>query len=465
MKSKSRRKRVRGRNSGDSRKGVLETIHLNASGIDIGGKSHWVAVPPDRSESSVREFKCFTPDLHAIADWLEECGIDTVAMESTGVYWVPLYEILEERGFEVLLVNAQHAKGVPGRKTDVVDCQWLQQLHTFGLLRSSFRPEESIVALRSLTRHREQLVKSAATCIHRMQKSLVLMNLHLHTVITDISGVTGLAILRDIASGETSPETLARHRSRRCRSTEAEIATALTGHYKPEQVFVLRQNLELYDSYEHQIAHCDQEIESVLAQLEQDCETPDKPLEPSKKRIQIKANSPRFDVRSPLYKICGGSDLTSLPGIGPSGALTIISEVGTDMSHWETEKHFASWLTLSTNNKISGGKVLASRTRPSANRATTTLRIAAMSIGRSDNELGAFYRRLSSRIGKAKATTATARKLAILVYRVLKDDLQYEERTAAEYDQKLKTRLTKNLQRRAANLGYLLVEADTGIVP
>jgi len=395
---------------------LLEKIHLNAAGIDIGSGSHWVAQP-------VREFKSFTHELIELAVWLEACGIDTVAMESTGVYWVPLYEILEERGIEVLLVNARHVKNVPGRKSDVFDCQWIQQLHTFGLLRGSFRPTAEITVIRTLVRHRDKLVEDAAACIQRMQKALTLMNLQLHKVISDVTGVTGMLILRDIVSGETDPAVLARYRNSRCKASEEEIAASLTGHYRDEHLFVLRQQLEVYDFYQEKIHRCDDQIEIRIHALETPCESPARelpaPRRPSPKR-KPQGNAPSFEIRSPLFKLSGGVDLTELPGIGPYAALKLISEIGLDMHCWPTEHHFTSWLTLAPNNKISGGKLLSSRTQPSANRAAKILRIAAMTLHRSDHALGAFYRRLAARTDKPKAITATARKLAILVYRMLK---------------------------------------------
>ena len=410
---------------------ILEKIHLNAAGIDIGSESHWVAVPEDRDEQPVREFKSFTHELIALADWLAACGIDTVAMESTGVYWIPLYEILEERGMEVLLVNARHVKGVPGRKTDILDCQWIQQLHTFGLLRGSFRPDAPITAIRSLVRHRDQLVEAAASYVQRMQKAMVLMNLQLHNVISDVTGVTGIAILRDIVAGETDPSVLARHRHPRCKASEQEIVASLTGHYRDEHLFVLRQAIELYDLYQEKILGCDEQIEARIRALEATCDTPDQLLPKSRKIGNRSANQPHFEIRSPLFVLCGGVDLTELPGIGPYGALKLISEIGFDMSRWPTEKHFVSWLTVAPHNKISGGKLLSSRTQPSANRAAKIFRMAAMSLGRSDHALGAFYRRMGARVGKAKAITATARKLALLVYRMLQGKIQYQERGGA----------------------------------
>ncbi|MGH2609168.1 MAG: IS110 family transposase [Tepidiformaceae bacterium] len=443
---------------------MLEKIHLNAAGIDIGSESHWVAVPGDRDDQPVRQFPSFTQDLHALADWLEACGIETVAMESTGVYWIPLYEILEERGFEVLLVNARHVKGVPGRKTDVLDCQWIQQLHTFGLLRGSFRPTAPISALRSLVRHRDQLVEAAASYIQRMQKALVLMNLQLHNVISDVSGVTGIAILRDIAAGKTDPAVLARHRHPRCQATEEQIAASLTGHYREEHVFVLRQALELYDVYQATIRRCDEEIEAKLRALQADCEVSSAAVPKSRRSSGRSANEPAFDLRAPLFGLCGGVDLSELPGIAPYGALKLVSEIGLDMSRWASEKHFTAWLTLAPRPEITGGKVLRSRTQPSANRVAKLLRMAAMSLGRSDHALGAFYRRLAARVGKAKAITATARKLAILVYRMLRDRMSYREVSGAEYDQQQRPRILRGLRKRAASLGFELVDTQTGLV-
>jgi len=441
---------------------LLEKIHLDAAGIDIGSESHWVAVPEDRDDPPVREFKSFTHELLALADWLATCGIETVAMESTGVYWIPLYEILEERGIEVLLVNARHVKGVPGRKTDILDCQWLQQLHTFGLLRGSFRPDAPIAALRSLVRHRDQLVEAAAAYVQRMQKTLVLMNLQLHNVISDVTGTTGIAILRDIVAGQTDPAGLAHHRHPRCKATEAEIAASLTGHYRDEHLFVLRQALEIYDLYQEKLRACDTEIETRIHALEASCD----PVEgqPPASRAKRGANEPGFDLRSPLFTLCGGVDLTQLPGIGAYSALKLISEIGLDMSRWPSEKHFASWLTVSPQNQISGGKLLRTRTQPSANRAAKILRMAAMSLGRSDHALAAFYRRLGARVGKTKAIIATARKLALLVYRMLRYKIHYHEPSAADYDRQQRTRILRGLRKRAASLGFELVDTRTGLV-
>lgn len=316
MPSKSRRSK-RTTERGQREQQFLKRIHLNAAGIDVGSRSHWVAVPEDRDERPVRDFKSFTHDLHALADWLKACGVTTVAMESTGVYWIPLFEILEERGFEVLLVNALHVKNVPGRKTDILDCQWIQQLHTFGLLRGSFRPSAQITAIRTLVRHRDQLVTGTASYIQRMQKALTLMNLQLHNVISDITGATGLAILREIVDGQTDPAQLARHRDYRCKASEVEIAASLTGHYRDEHVFVLRQELTLYDFYQEQVRACDAQIEARLHALEATSEPPVDAVPKPQRRRPRKKSDPDFELHSPLLRLCGGVDLTEIPGMAP----------------------------------------------------------------------------------------------------------------------------------------------------
>jgi transposase len=440
---------------------LLERINPNAAGIDCGSETHFVAIPPDRDATPVRSFPTFTTDLQRLADWLSACGVTSVAMESTGVYWIPLYEILEARGFAVVLVNARHVKNVPGRKTDVVDCQWLQELHSVGLLRGSFRPTAAIAALRAYLRHRETLVQSAATHVQRMQKALVQMNLQLAVVISDITGVTGLRIVRDIIAGQTDPHALAQHRDHRCQASEAEITAALTGHYRPEHVFVLQQNLELFDAYQRQMGACDAAIEAHIHTRAAQAPAPAASLPAPRTKKKPRANEPRFEIRTPLHQLTG-VDLTQIDALGPYSALRLLGEIGTDMSRWPTEKHFTSWLTLAPHNKISGGRLLSSKTQPSANRAAGILRMAAMNLGRTETALGAFYRRLAYRVGKAKAITATARKLAILVYRTLKDSLLYQDPGAAAYDAQHRVRVLRRLRQRAANLGFSLVNRDTG---
>ena len=442
----------------------LQQVHLNAAGIDIGSEQHWVAVPQGRDEASVRCFSSFTTGLHQLADWLQHCGIETVAMESTGVYWIPLYELLQERGLTVLLVNARHIKNVPGRKDDVLDCQWIQKLHTFGLLRGSFRPDADIVALRSYVRHRDTLLAEAGAWVQRMQKALVQMNLHLHNVLSDITGTTGMAILRDIVAGRTDPAQLARHRDYRCRASEQELIESLTGNYRPEHLFALQQALQLYDFYQLQLRQCDTRIEQALAALRDSVQPPAAEFPPPRRKHTQRDNEPRFDLRAPLFALNAGVDITQLPGISPYNGLKLISEVGTDMTRFKTEKHFVSWLTLSPHVKASGGKVLSSRTRLSANRAAHHFRLAALSVGRSDTALGAFYRRLAARIGKPKALTATARKLAVLFYRLLTGQLSAQNFDASHYEQQQRQRTVRSLRRRAKSLGLQLLDVRTGEV-
>lgn len=440
---------------------VLERLHPDAAGIDCGSAEHFVAVPPDRDTAPVRAFATFTGDLHRLADWLTVCRVTHVAMEATGVYWIPVFEILEARGFQVILVNARHVKHLPGRKSDVSDCEWLRDLHILGLLRGSFRPADGIVALRGYLRHRTTLIECAGALVQRMQKALVQMNVQLPLVVSDITGVTGLRILRDIVAGPRDPAHLAHHRDCRCRASEVDIVAALTGNYRAEHVFVLQQNLELFDAYQQQLAACDTAIEAHLGGLTAAATAPARSLPPARRRQKPRNNEPRFDIRAPLCQLTG-ADLSQMDGMGPYNALRLLSEIGTDMSRWATEKHFTSWLGLAPQNTISGGRLLSSRTQPSANRAATILRVAVMNVGRTQTALGAFYRRIAFRIGKAKAITATARKLAILVYRMLKHGLVYADPGAATYDAQHRTHIVRRLRQRAGNLGFGLIDLTTG---
>jgi transposase len=442
---------------------VLDHINPNAAGIDCGSAEHYVAVPPDRDATAVRSFPTFTGDLHRLADWLTACGVTHVAMEATGVYWIPIFEILEARGFHVSLVNARHVKHVPGRKSDVSDCEWLRDLHMMGLLRGSFRPTESIVALRAYLRHRAGLVESASEQVQRMQKALVQMNVQLPIVVTDIMGATGQRIVRDIVGGQRDPQRLAKHRDYRCHASEAEIVAALTGNYRPEHVFALTQHLALFDVYQEQLAACDTAIAAHLATLVAAAPPPAAPAPPPRTQAKGRDNAPRIELRQPLYQITG-VDLSQIEAIGPYTALRLVAEIGTDMSRWPTEHHFTSWLTLAPRNRISGGRLLSSGTQPSANRAAALLRLTAMSVGRTQTALGAFYRRLAYRVGKAKAITATARKLAILIYRMLKGELTYQDPGAAAYDAQQHTQTLRRLRNRAAHLGFGLVDLSTGEV-
>jgi transposase len=441
---------------------VLDRINPNVAGLDCGAAEHFVAVPPERDPTPVQSFTTFTNDLLRLADWLTACAVRSVAMEATGVYWIPVYEILEARGFEVLLVNARHLKNVPGRKSDVSDCEWIRELHTVGLLRGSFRPSDRIVALRGYLRHRQTLIESAGTYVQRMQKALVQMNLQLPLVVSDITGVTGLRILRDIVAGHRDPEELAEHRDPRCRASKVEITAALTGNYRPEHLFALQQNLALFDACQAQLALCDRAIDAHVQTLAAHVPIPASPLPAPRVTKKPRDNEPRFEIRAPLHQLTGGVDLTQIDGIAPYTALKLISEIGTDMSRWPTEKHFTSWLTLAPKNKISGGRLLSSRTQPSANRAAAVLRMTAMSLGRTQTALGAFYRRLAARIGKPQAITATARKIAVLIYRALKGELAYRDPGADAYDVQQRTRVLRRLRQRAATLGFSLVNRETG---
>ncbi|HEV3063264.1 MAG TPA: IS110 family transposase [Vicinamibacterales bacterium] len=442
---------------------ALERLHPDAAGIDCGSAEHFVAVPPDRDPMPVRSFATFTGDLNRLADWLTACRVTHVAMEATGVYWIPVFEILEARGFAVILVNARHVKNLPGRKSDVSDCEWLRDLHILGLLRGSFRPAEGIVALRGYCRHRATLIESMGALVQRMQKALVQMNIQLPLVVSDITGVTGLRILRDIVAGQRDPQQLAQHRDYRCRASAAEIVAALTGHYRAEHLFVLQQNLELFDTYQQQLTACDAAVEGHLAQLAVLAPPATSPLPPARRRAKPRENEPRFDLRTPLHQLTG-VDLSQIDGIGPYNALRLIAEIGIDMTRWPTEQHFTSWLTVAPHNRVSGGRLLSSRTPPSANRAAVILRLAAMNLSRTQTALGAFYRRLAFRVGKAKAITATARKLAILVYRTLKHGLRYADPGAAAYDAQQRTRLLRRLRQRAKTLGLGLIDLSTGEV-
>jgi len=442
---------------------ALSRINPNAAGIDCGSSEHYVAVPTDRDAAPVQSFSTFTGDLQRLADWLKGCGVTHVAMESTGVYWIPVFEILEARGFVVSLVNARHVKNVPGRKSDVLDCEWLRDLHMMGLLRGSFRPTDDLIPLRAYLRHRTGLVESAGEQVQRMQKALVQMNVQLPLVVSDIMGKTGQLILRDIVAGERTPDRLARHRDFRCHASEAEIIAALTGNYRPEHIFALTQHLALYDVHQQQLAACDAAIEAHLKTLVAKTPAPTTPLPEPRRRGKVRDNEPRLELRQPLHQLTG-CDLSQIDAIGPYTALRLVAEIGTDMTRWPTEKHFTSWLTLAPRNKISGGRLLSSRTQPSANRAAALLRLAAMSVGRTQTALGAAYRRLAYRVGKAKAITATARKLAILVYRMLKGELVYHDPGAAAYDAQQRDRALRNLRKRATHLGFGLVDLSTGEV-
>lgn len=376
-------------------------------------------------------------------------------MESTSVYWIPAFEILEASGFEVILVNARDAKQVPGRKTDINDAQWLQKLHAYGLLRASFRPDQQIVALRSYVRQRERLLELSSMHILHMQKALMEMNVQLHHVVADVTGATGFKIIRAIIAGERDPARLAQHRDHQCKTPIETIQAALCGHYRDEHVFALTQAVQNYDFSHVQVAECDRRIENVLTHLRAISVAPALPLPKLARRARAGANGFTFDVRRALHSVLG-QDATQIDGIGPYLALKLVAECGTDMQRWPSAKHFTSWLCLAPGNKISGGKVLSSRTRRSGSRAAAALRLAATTVGKTDTALGAFYRRLSARTGKAKAVTATARKIAVLFYNALRHGMQYQDAGASYYEERYRQRVLDGLRRRAASLGYAL---------
>jgi len=433
----------------------LDVVHPNAAGIDIGNESHYVAVPPNRDPEPVRQFACFTEDLRRMAAWLKSCAIDTVAMQSTGVYWLPVYEMLTEEGLRVFLVNARHTKNLPGRKTDVQECQWLLQLHTFGLLNNSFRPPEEICVLRAYWRQRAQHVASASACIQRMQKVLTEMNVQLANVISDISGVTGMAILQAILKGERNRYQLAALADSRIQATREEIARSLEGNWRKELLFILQQEFNLYQTYQQQIAECDIALQAHLQTLEDKIE-PDSQLPPAKANKKARGNAPTgFDLRGELYRI-SGVDLTQIDGINIMCAQTIIAEVGADMTRFPSEAHFASFLGLCPDNQITGGKVFRRGTRHVQNRAATALRMAATSLWRSKTYLGAKFRRLRARLGAPKAITAMAHMLARLVYRMLRYGEHYVDKGMKFYEDKYRQHQIRSIERTAKDLGFTL---------
>jgi transposase len=415
----------------------LESINLNAAGIDVGSREYFVAIPEGRDKDSVKKFGAFTEDIKKLSSWLKKNKIATVAMESTGVYWIPLYEYLESEGFEVLLVNARHVKNVSGRKTDILDCQWIQQLHTYGLLRGAFRPDEEFCVLRSFLRHRKNLVHKMTREIHHMQKALTQMNIKLRNVLSEITSVTGLKIIKAIVQGERDLEKLAECRNNSCKSNRDEIKKSLEGNYRAEHLFSLSQALQAYEFYEKQISECDERIRCYLGTL-------------------INSDGQKSDQTSfqALLKQVVGVDLTKIEGISTTTALTLISEIALDMDKFPDEKHFASWLGLCPSNKISGGKILSNKTQNKSNRAAEALRISARSLHSSKSALGAFFRRIKIRRGAPKAITATAHKLARLVYHMLKNGEEYVSSQMETYEKNYKEQVLQNLQRKARAFGF-----------
>jgi transposase len=445
----------------------LEVMHPHAAGIDVGNSAHYVAVRPDRDPDSVRRFECFTTDLHRLADWLVRCGVTTVAMQSTGVYWIPLYEILDGRGLEVYLVNARHTKNLPGRKTDVQESQWLLKLHTYGLLRNSFHPPADIRIVRTYWRQRGDHVHAVSSCIQRMQKVLTQMNIQLANVISDLSGWTGQRIVRAILAGERDPHTLAALSHPGIHATRDTIAKSLEGTWQPDLSFVLQQEVAMYDAYQERIAECDRALERHLkgvadkvADTALDGAPPPPPASlrsGPKRRRKAGSHAPQFDLGRELQRI-SGVDLTRIDGIDVGVAQTVISEVGVDMTRWKTEAHFASWLGLCPDNRITGGKVIRKGTRHVINRAATALRLAATTLLRSQSYLGAQYRRLRGKLGAPKAITAMAHKLARLVYRLLTWGHDYVDKGLQYYEERHRQQQVDLLKKRAAKLNLQLIE-------
>jgi transposase len=434
---------------------ALKQISLNAAGLDIGGAEIWVAVPEDRDPEPVRAFDTFTADLHALANWLEACRIDTVAMESTGIYWIPIYQILEERGFELFLVNARHIKNVPGKKTDILDCQWIQQLHTYGLLQASFVPDQAMRAFRSLVRHREGLIRYRASHIQHMQKALHLMNIQLTNVISDVTGVTGMKIIRSILAGNHDPQQLAQYRDGRCKKSVEEIAKSLEGDYRPEHLFALRQAVELYDVYNEKIEACDQELEARYAAFEPQVDLHEKPLPPRKRNKQSK-NAPNFEMRTYLYQITG-VDLTAIDGVDVLIIQDVLSEIGIDMSKWPTVKHFTSWLRICPYQDKSGGKVLRNKSLRTSSRARNALKRAAVNLRESDSALGNYFRRMRFRHGTPKAAAIAAHRLARIFYFMLKNKTEYVDIGSEEEEARYRERALRRLKRQAHKLGVKVV--------
>lgn len=436
------------------KKNRLRLLRPNAAGIDIASEIHYVAVPPDRSDEPVRSFGSFTDDIHKIAEWLKSCNIDTVAMESTGIYWVQLYLILEEYGFDVFLVNARHIKSVSGRKSDVLDCQWIQELHSFGLLNSSFQPDTDTRELRSYLRHRKSLTESYCKEILHMQKAFEQMNLKLHDVITDITGKTGQLIIKSILSGERNPEKLVEYINPNVKASKEDIIKSLKGIWREEYIFQLKQAYELYLVFKDKIKSCDNQIEKVLSQIESKNN-----IEKGKKikRKVYSKNRLNFDGTNYLKNILG-VDITKVFGISELIALEIISETGIDMSKWKTKKHFASWLNLAPNNRISGGKLLKPKKSKKKNKAGQSFLMAAFALQRSDHWLGHYYRRMKAKNGPLVATKATARKLSIIFYEMIKYKKEFVPIPIEQYTMQYKEYKVKYLSKQAKLLGMQLTQ-------
>jgi transposase len=449
------RKRKQG---GKTNNAAMPVMRPDAAGIDIGATEIFVAVPADRAAENVRSFPTFTQDLYALADWLKQCGITTVAMESTGVYWIPLFQILEERGFEVCLVNARHVKNVPGRRTDVSDCQWLQFLHSVGLLKASYRPAQEVCAVRSLLRHRESLVQMAATHVNHMQKALDQMNLQLHHVISDIVGQTGLAIVDAILAGQRDPLELAKLRGERIKASEAVIAKSLVGDYRHEHLFTLKQSLEAYRSYQKMIETCDREIRQHLEEFQPPTAPPAPPAGEAEATPK-KQQSTDGILRSELQRVWG-VDLTRIPGIRTGIAQTLFGEIGPDFTRFRSASAFASWMGLCPDNEISGGKVLFVGTRKVKCRAALALRMAAQSLHHSKSALGDFYRRMRAKLGAPKAITAAAHKLARIIFHLISTRQEFDDSKFAADQLRYQKRQEAKLHAKAKSMGYALIPLE-----
>lgn len=448
-KGKAKGKGRRARKSKDPTKG-LEVANPSAAAIDIGCREHWVAVPEGRDTLNVRCFGCCTEDLEALAQWLRKCKVDTVVMEATGSYWMVLYDLLETNKLRPVVVNPRYAKNMSGKKGDIPDCQWMQKLHTYGLFSNSFRPEESVRAMRTIMRRRESLVGSASQCIQHMQKALTEMNVQLATVISDISGETGLRIIDAILEGERRPEALALMKHGRIKASVKVLARALRGHWKDEQLFVLRQARYAYAHHQDQIEQCALQIEKFMLEMESR-QTKDQPED-----LKPKKESPAFDLSNELHRIFG-VDLTQLPSIGPVTAQTILSEIGNDVSPWPTESHFSSWLGLCPDHRITGGKIFSRSTRPVVNRVRNALRMAAFTLDHSHSALGAKYRRLKRKLGAPKAIVALANHLSKMIYRMIKFGHDYVDVGMEVYEAKFRAQHIKWLTKKANELGLKLV--------
>jgi transposase len=438
----------------------LKVIHPDAAGIDIGNESHYVAVPPDRDSEPVRCFGCTTSEVRQMADWLKQCRIRTVALQSTGVYWIPVFDILEAAGLEVYLVNARETKNLPGRKSDVQESQWLMKLHTYGLLRNSFRPPQEIRTMRTYWRQRRDLVEAAGRHIQRMQKALTQMNIQLANVLSDISGRSGQAIIHAILAGERDPYELAAWCDVRVKASEEEVVRALEGNWQEDLLFMLKQEQDGYDFCQKQIAECDEQLYRCLREKPDRSASATLPEEKRKgRREKAKKNKPRFDLREQLFRLTG-TDLTRIDGIDVLTAMTVISEVGWDMSKWPDEDHFVGWLRLCPDNRVSADRVIGKGRLPTHNPVNVALRMAANSLRETNTYLGAQFRRLRRRLDAPVAIKAMAAKLARLVYRTLRYGMQYVDQGAAVYDAGHRQRQILHLKHKAAELGFQLMEVQ-----